>query len=237
MKRCLFLLVLIAIATASCTSGLRIEKRQHRNGFYIAGISHHERRADDSVSRSAIQKDLPEATVAEAQQQQVSNEVPAETAQPVLTDSVSTQEIAVPAGKTQREERTEPVPQPGKKTAKPPYEGPADGKRLNDLFWTACIMTAVAIVIMLLVFLVPGPYFLIILASLAWFAVLAAIVMNICVAAIAGDRSKFYADKDKETSEFYRKLKRKAIWYFVILGGAIVLSYLGMLVIVLLSIM
>jgi hypothetical protein len=208
-------LALIAISfLASCSGGLRIEKRQYRDGFYIGKSNQRtESKAVQPETEAADLNNAVEVQHRESTEEVVVGDSTAVNARTVedksknilaRIDSVK-QNIRVKADSVRNEiEQTEAAP--------PIYNGPADAKNLVLLQRIAWILFLAGILvigagIIVTIYFWSFPAFIVV----GPIAILVSYGISLAVMILAMERFKKYAAKDPETAHFYRKMRNRSL--------------------------
>ncbi len=212
----------------SCTSGLHIEKRHHRDGYYISKsdpkTKHNaEGEVASRIESSSADTSAPASTSLDSEQH--SDDSSVSEIQPLIekpktfirkVDSVRKvfAEKIYPANDSLAQNKD----QLGA------YNGPADAKNLVAVQRIGFILllaaaAAIGLAILLLALFWEG----MILIPIAGILALISYGIHIAVMAIAMGKYKQYLNKDPESAEFYRRMKNRSL--AVVIGVSILLLF------------
>ncbi len=216
LSRGILFVLLVSALLSSCSNGLRLERRHYRNGFYI------DRNERSSVSTEIITEDIQEPA---NETQSLLQNVDADT---VVKDSAITieeNEIAVDSNKfTPCWKWQTPSDTSDKKSKfidRFRYKGPPEAKKSANIHRLGLTFIVISIAS---IFLSLTPLYFLAYGS---FLVLPGIVLEIVAMVMASEGVGKYSTTDPATSEYFRRIRRRAIWGLVALG----ITYLVLIVI------
>jgi hypothetical protein len=222
--RCCNLVVVIPLLIflmSSCSNGLHIEKRHYRNGFYIDG--NRQSLTTQVAEPPALQprgktNALPENPELQRELQDCGPQCEAEA---VSKDSVITnpeENICAPADTSGKK---------GKFIDRFRYKGPPEAKKAMTIHRVGLIFILVSVAGILLG-LTPW-YFL----GYGALLMLPGIVLEIIAIVCASEGIGEFRTTDSEKSEYFRKVRRRAIWGLAILGIGYLIFMAGILFVML----
>ena len=156
-------ILLLVIFLSSCGGGLRIEKRHYRNGFYISTHKKQEKQDAGQPQAEDINRDLVfMETGQEIAEPVCGDTLPdmAEEDDALITKSVAVVPVIQPELMPQDSAKKET---PRRKFLK--YDGPEEARWATIMHWIGWPMVAVAILGMILAFIIPGAFPLVLIFS------------------------------------------------------------------------
>jgi hypothetical protein len=222
----IFLALISVCFLASCSSGLRMEKRHYRDGFYI---SKSENRAEQKVE-TQVAVETPgaiESTQTDAQTISESQAVDTTFSdENALIEKPKSLIHKVDSARKELSGKIEPIRDSlsNKVEQAIPYNGPSDAKGLVLLHHIAVTLLLSAVVLFGLGILLQLVYWEgMILLLIAPMLALISYGLSLAVMILAMERYKKYVGKDPETAEFYRRMRNRSL--AIVIGISILLLF------------